>query len=273
VRGVTPGRPHARDDLPVDRERERARARSNRCERCQRRLAGALIDAERAQFALGKQALDAGRVRALGKPESARGPEAPAVRAQPRVELEPAARGGGDERKHGVRGGGCDQLHPRLALRGPKWRQQVAADRIQPRERAGVERNLGAGGGSDVRRLGVALGRREAVVAQEATQAVGDARRLELVGEHGRDRHRQVVCHLEHRQVGARVGVEQPLLSERIRPEALDVGHVRVQHERQVPYLTHDRWPGSRGRYRGGCRGARSRSTRSRARSGRRKGA
>ena len=241
VRGVAPRGPHQRDGLPVDRERERTGARPDRGERCERRLVGALIDAEQSQLALGEQVLDAGRVRAFGQPESARSPEPPAVRAQPGVELEPAARGRGDERKHGVRGGGCDQLDSPLTLRGPERRQQVAADRVEPRERAGVELRLGAGRGRKVGRPGVALGRREPVIAQEATHAVGDPRRLELVGEHRRDRHRQVARDLEHRQVGARVGIEQPFLPERVGPEPLDVGHVRVQHDREVADLTHDR--------------------------------
>ena len=58
----------------------------------------------------------------------------------------------------------------------PKRRQQVAADRLEPRERAGVELRLGAGGGRDLGRPGVALGCREPVVADEAPHAVGDAR-------------------------------------------------------------------------------------------------
>ena len=77
--------------------------------------------------------------------------------------------------------------------------------------------------------------RRRAGTRAELAQALGDARRLELVGEHRGDRHRQPRGDLEHRQVGADHGIEQPLLAERVGAEALDVGHVRVEDDREVP--------------------------------------
>ena len=58
---------------------------------------------------------------------------------------------------------------------------------------------------------------------------------LELVGEHRRHRDREVVGELEDRQVGAGDGVEEPFLAERIGAETLDVGHVRVEHDGQIP--------------------------------------
>ena len=71
----------------------------------------------------------------------------------------------------------------------------------------------------------------------ELEHPLGHARRLELVGEHRRDGHRQVAGDGEHRQVGAQRRVEQPLLPERVGPEALDVGHVAVQDEGDVAHV------------------------------------
>ena len=72
-------------------------------------------------------------------------------------------------------------------------------------------------------------------VAQELEAALHRARRLELVGEHRRDAQRDLarvaVEHVQQRQVGGRDRLPQPLLAERPRAEALDVGHVGVQDE------------------------------------------
>ena len=60
--------------------------------------------------------------------------------------------------------------------------------------------------------------------------------RLELVAQHRRQRQRQrraVVEQVEQRQVAAGDRLPQPLLAERPGAEALDVGHVRVQDDRQ----------------------------------------
>ena len=60
------------------------------------------------------------------------------------------------------------------------------------------------------------------------------------------------VEHVEQRQVGGRDRLPQPLLAERPRPEALDVGHVRVQDDRErPPRLTAAARPGGRARDRG----------------------
>ena len=70
----------------------------------------------------------------------------------------------------------------------------------------------------------------------ERPEAPADARRLELVAEDGCQRHgqgRALVEQVEQRQIAARQRLPQPLLSERPGPEALDVGHVRVEHDRQ----------------------------------------
>jgi hypothetical protein len=74
-------------------------------------------------------------------------------------------------------------------------------------------------------------------VAQEAQAALERAGRLELVGEHRGDGERDApgrgVEHVEQRQVAGRDRLPQPLLAERPRAEALDVGHVGVEDDRQ----------------------------------------
>ena len=78
---------------------------------------------------------------------------------------------------------------------------------------------------------------RRAHLAQEAQVAIAGVapHRVELVAEHRREpeRDRHAVDQLEQRQVDARDGLPQPLLAERPRAEALDVRHVRVEHDRQ----------------------------------------
>ncbi len=69
---------------------------------------------------------------------------------------------------------------------------------------------------------------------------------LELVGQHRRHRHRQVPGELQHGQVGADHRVEQPLLAERVGPEALDVGHVAVEDDRQIAGALAQAWQTAR---------------------------
>jgi len=92
------------------------------------------------------------------------------------------------------------------------------------------------------------------------------ARVLELVGEHRGHGHRQVARHLEHRQVGAHDRVEEPLLAERVGPEALDVGHVGVQDDRQIAGA-----PGTGALRAGRRQGSRARGRGSRSRGGNRR--
>ena len=121
--------------------------------------------------------------------------------------------------------------------------EQVAAAALERLVRAHVVargaaqlgRQLGLAGGVEPGRvLGVD---RRADLAQEAQEAVAGlaAHRLELVAQHRRqaERHRRALEHVEQRQVDARDRLPQPLLAERPGAEALDVGHVRVEDERE----------------------------------------
>ncbi len=95
-------------------------------------------------------------------------------------------------------------------------RQSLLARRPQAR---GV---LGVGVAADVR--------------DEGPEALADAGRLELVAEDRGQRERQrgaPVEQVEQRQVAAGDRLPQPLLAEGPGAEALDVGHVRVQDDRQ----------------------------------------
>ncbi len=70
----------------------------------------------------------------------------------------------------------------------------------------------------------------------ELREALVHAGRFELVAQHRRQRQRQRrvgVEQLEQRHVAADDRLPQPLLAEGPRAEALDIGHVRVQHDRQ----------------------------------------
>jgi hypothetical protein len=77
-------------------------------------------------------------------------------------------------------------------------------------------------------------------VSHERDEALVDARRFELVAQHRRQRQRQRragVEQLEQREIAADDRLPQPLLAERPRAEALDVRHMRVQHDRQRPAI------------------------------------
>ena len=121
--------------------------------------------------------------------------------------------------------------------------EQIAADRLEPlvRERVVARRSLelgdqlGRAGAAALDVLAVGLGPH---VAQEGQEALCDARRLELIAQDRRQREgdRRVVAreHVEQREVRGGHGLPQPLLAERPCPEALHVGHVRVEDEREL---------------------------------------
>ena len=180
-----------------------------------------------------------GRVGALGQPEAA-GPrlaEARPVRGHAAVHLHPRPGIGGEQRQYRMRRRGGP-------LRvGREAREQVAAARLQALERALVVAvgALELAGQLVVPRraqpgrvLGVGA---PAYIAHEGAEALGDPRRLELVAQHGRERQRDrrilALEHVEQREVGGGHRLEQPLLAERPGAKALDVGHVRVQDDRE----------------------------------------
>ena len=164
-------RPEPADRLPVDRERQRAGRGRDRRQRRRRRLVRALVGAEVARApARPSSRSSPGSIGALREPEAARRAEAAPVRAQPGVDLQPAAGAGREQRQHRVGGRRGDQLDPAL---GGRACEQIAAG---PRRRA--PRAARARGGSGrprparvaVRRLdvrGVGVRGRDPKAAQE----------------------------------------------------------------------------------------------------------
>ena len=91
-------------------------------------------------------------------------------------------------------------------------------------------RRLEVGAGSGC----VALGRPQAMALQELEHPLPHPVGLELVGEDGRDRHRQPLRDVRDRKMRAGDGVEEPLFAEGVRSEPLHVGHVAVQNDSEV---------------------------------------
>lgn len=248
VGGVAAVAPDQLDRRAVDRHQQRPVGALQR-----RQLGGAAtaehvgqVDADSVDAGLLQQRVEPRRVGALGQPEAA----APlacagllqprALRGDPGLDLQPHARVGRQQRQHRVRrrrgpGGVADE-----GVQQPAGALQLA----RPRERALVV----AGGPLQLGRPVVVAARPAAVgvepvsdpadVAQEGGEAVDHARRRELVGEHRRQREGDLLAarveQLQQRQVAGRERLPQPLLAERPGAVALDVGHVRVEDERQL---------------------------------------
>ena len=236
IGGVALERPQPLHRLPVDREGHRP-VGGDRPKRPAGRLTSGLVGAEVLESELGEQVLQPRLVGAFRQPDPARSAEAPAVGAQPGVDLQEPALAGGDQRQDRVRRGRGEELDPpRLARLGER-RERAAAVALERGVRLPVALRLTVAGGDQVRLDigGVELRRADPELAQEAVEPLVHPARLELVGEHRGDRHGHVAGPREHRQVGADDRVEQPLLPERVGAEALDVGHVGVEDDRDVP--------------------------------------
>ena len=190
---------------------------------------------------VGELALEPRRVGALRQPEAAPPvAEAPHVGGRAGGQLEPQRRVGGEQRQQRVRGRRGPQLHAARArgrrppdrgraLEGPLGERVVARRPAHLGGQLALAAALEPGGV-----LGVD---RRPDLAQEAQVALARlaAHRLQLVAEHRGepDRHRRAVEHLEQRQVDAGHRLPEPLLAERPGAEALHVGHVRVEDERE----------------------------------------
>ena len=129
---------------------------------------------------------------------------------------------------------------------------QQAAVLFEPLERVGGGRVLGGRALQLCDRAGVA-GLPELLdvepvrlgpdLAQEHDAALDRPRRLKLVAQHRRQRERQLraalvwaelVEHPQQRHIARRRRLPQPLLAERPCPEALHVGHVGVEDDREL---------------------------------------
>ena len=161
------------------------------------RLVRALVGAEVARCPRSaEQPLEPGLVGALRQPEAARLAEAPPVRARARRRAAAAAPcAGREQRQHRVRGRrgrsarpGPRRRRPRTARAGRRRAARAArAPRGSGPPRRGMRRRSA---GVDVG--GVALGRSRPGSRARTPQPLADPGRLELVGEHRRDGHRQI---------------------------------------------------------------------------------
>ena len=190
------------------------------------------VDDRHARARLLELVVEPPRVRALGQPQPTRPvAEALAVRLDAGAQLQPQAVGRREKGQHGMRRG----RRP-ARVRRERGQQAAARERVRrgrvPRPLCPTRRHARVSSALEVERV-----RRRPDVAQEGEAAVERARRRELVAQHRRERERDaagvVVEHVEQRQVARRDRLPQPLLAERPRPEALDVGHVGVEHDRQ----------------------------------------
>ena len=247
VRGVAAlVAPDELDRLPVDRHAPRAPRRWRPGVRWSNPATPRLVDAEDAHAVVGQLALETRDVGALGQPEAAAPVAEPAqVRRGAGGHLEPHAGVGGHQRQQPVGGGGGPELHAaRARAKAPsRSRPALLEGLVGARVVGGGAAHLGREHGlAGVVQPGRVLGvDRRADVAQEAEVALAGlaAHRLELVAQDGREPERdgRAVEHVEQRQVHARDGLPQPLLAERPGAEALHVGHVRVEDDRERAVL------------------------------------
>ena len=139
----------------------------------------------------------------------------------------------------------ADAISSTLVGAGPlEGAERDPVERLERGDRAGVVLGLAFGRRLDVGAgcSGVALGRPQAMALQELQHPLPHPVGLELVGEDGRDRHRQPLRDVRDRKMRASDGVEEPLLAEGVRTEPLDVGHVRMKDDREVACrLRHER--------------------------------
>ena len=208
--------PPSRSAAPPGRPRSRTGASAS-----QRRLVGALVDAEPAHPRLGQAPLEARRVGALGQPEAAVPAEAAPVRADARRRAAAAvpARVASSGSTAWVAAEVASATRPSAAAR---WngRQRVAAGRVEQLQRPPVAGQLRLAGGPALGRhlRQVGFGGADPPLDQELPQPLAAPRRPRAGRPAPASRSSSAVSrHLQHRQVGADHRVEQPLLAERDR--------------------------------------------------------
>ena len=242
VRGIPLLAPHERHRLPVDRPHDHAGVAHQRAQvltRAQSEPVGQLHTGA-AHARGGEHRLQMVGVRALGQPE----PPTPAlaealdVGGDPRPHLHSHPRIGRDQRQHRM----CRRRSPAGV---PRQRpQDVSPPRphalrcafvVLPPRPFQLARQPYVPPRAQARRvLGMGIPAR---LVDEPPKPLGDPRRAQLIGQYRRhrQRHRRLarVEQVEQRQVATGHRLPQPLLAERPRAEPLDVGHVRMQHDRE----------------------------------------
>ena len=216
------------------------------------------VDARRVHAGLLEQRVQPRRVRALGQPEAA----APAVAEARAVRLDARCAPAGARRRRWPAAAG-PRASPALvhAANGAQRAEQVGGQALE-RERvlAGRALELGRHGARPRPprcRARATAGRTSRRKARQRSSAPGASSWSHSTGVSESVTGAPASQHVEQRQVGGRDRLPQPLLAERPRPEALDVGQMRVQDDGQAA-LAH------------GCSTATKSSARSRSRSARR---
>ena len=244
--GIAARAPHPVDRLPVDRPQDRtvrSRERRQVCGIVPAKAAGQL-DAARAHAGRLQRRVQPLGVGALGQPQATPpGAKPPAVRRDPGLQLQRQPGVGGHQREHRMAG---RRRPARMRAQGPEQpRTTRALERLQPVRRGRVLGNgaieLGGQAGlPSCPQLGgvtaVGLG---ADLAQEGQAALHRPGVLELVAQHrgqrqGQRRRVVPIEHVEQRQVTRGDRLPQQFLAEWPGPEALHIGHVRVQDDRQL---------------------------------------
>ena len=242
VGGVAVAAPDELDRRAVDRHEQRAGRRAQWTQMLVGPEHVRQVDADRMHAGCLEQDVEPRRVRALGQPQAAL-PALAEARAMRRRCRRAAAAG----RRPWWRAAGAPRASPTTSTwRGgpsaPSRPPAVALERGEARARPVVARRRVLERGDDA---GVAGGRRRCrggatrrgCRRRNCRAALERAGRLELVAEHRRQRQRDrraAVEHVEQRQVRRRDRLPQPLLAERPRAEALDVGLVGVQDDREL---------------------------------------
>jgi len=251
VRGIALRIPDQRDQVPVDRHRHGPGRGGDRLELVERRQPERvrLVDAEGPHAVLGQLTLQPLAVRALGEPEAAGPavPEAALVRAHAGADLQPQPGVGGQQREHCVGGRARPELHRAAQAEVAECGQEAAIELhegaislpVVARRAAHLGRQRVLAGRLQPLRVLDVDGRADLAQEPEVPLAGLALERLELVAEDGRqpDGHRRAAKRTQERQVHACHRLPQPFLAEGPGAEALHVGHVAVEDERERPAL------------------------------------
>jgi len=236
VPGVTPDE---RDRLAIDRPQQRAVVADQRL-----KVASIAepehareLDARRSDAGLGEQRIEPPGMAALGQPEAAvPAAESAPVSGEGRLDLKSDAVVGHEQREHrvGRRRGPAPVFAERLEqAAGPELGERPRRGPVVGRRALDRTRQLRLTPPAQlglVTRVGL-----HAELGQELEAALDRVGTLELVTQHRgqRKRQRRAPEHAQQRHVAGRDRLPQPLLAERPRAESLDVGHVRVQDDRE----------------------------------------
>ena len=233
VRRIAARRPHEVDRRAIDGHEQRPGLGGQRAQvaRVARAEDVGEVDARRVHAGLLQQPVQPRRVRALRQPEAAAPAvaEARAVRLDPGAHLQAHAGVGGQQRQdaRASRRSSTPRTAPARPRRSSGRRSSARA--YSPAARS----SSAATAGSSAASMSSACdaGRTSRRKARQRSSAPGASSWSHSTGVSESVTGAPVAQHVEQRQVGGRDRLPQPLLAERPRPEALDVGQMRVQDD------------------------------------------